>query len=355
MTKASCLKVPRVHGEKTIALVKTLNLFDRKLKIKQVENYLYIPLTSEPTQADIKTLEKNQLQFEKSFYEFPKRAKRRVKLVDVLKDRMPSHLLTNLPHATDFVGDIAIIKVLPELESYQRIIGEGILFVHKRVKTVLAKSSAIEGVYRVRKFAIVAGADQTKTVHKEHGCIFHVDLAKVYFSPRLSFEHSRIAAQVEEGETIVDMFAGVGPFSIQIAKGCAKVRAYAIDANPDAISCLKKNIKANNVEARVTPVLGDARQIIKERFEGAADRVIMNLPEKAIEYIDIACGALQKEGGIIHYYEFAKAPNPLETAKNHFNESMRQTSRNLKKILLVRAVRAIAPYTWQIVVDAEIK
>ncbi|UCC27436.1 MAG: hypothetical protein JSW29_04965, partial [Candidatus Bathyarchaeota archaeon] len=67
------MKVPRVHGEKTIALVKTLNLLDRKLKIKQVENYLYIPLTSEPTQADIKTLEKNQLQFETSFYEFHKR------------------------------------------------------------------------------------------------------------------------------------------------------------------------------------------------------------------------------------------------------------------------------------------
>jgi tRNA (guanine37-N1)-methyltransferase len=151
------------------------------------------------------------------------------------------------------------------------------------------------------------------------------------------------------------MFAGVGPFSILIAKKCADVKIYAIDVNPDAIRYLKKNVKANNVEAKVTPILGDARQIIKERLKGVANRVIMNLPEKAIEYVDAACEALQKEGGVIHYYEFANALNPLEAAKNRFAEAMKQTSRSLKKILLARIVRAIAPYTWQVVVDAEIK
>ncbi|MFB0514174.1 MAG: hypothetical protein ACETVQ_01205, partial [Candidatus Bathyarchaeia archaeon] len=78
-------------------------------------------------------------------------------------------------------------------------------------------------------------------------------------------------------------------------------------------------------------------------------------PEKAIEYVDTACEALQKEGGIIHYYEFTNAPNPLEATRNRFNEAMKQTSRSLEKILLARIVRATAPYTWQVVVDAEIK
>ncbi len=355
MTKASCLKVPKAHGEKTIALVKRLELIDRQLKIQRVGDYLYIPLTNEPTRADLKKLEEKLPKFETSFYEFPKRLKRRLKLIDSLEDKLPPHLLASLPHAVDFVGDIAIIEVPPELEKSKRIIGEGILSTHKRVRTVLAKSSAVEGVYRVRRFEAIAGVDKTKTVHKEHGCIFEVDLAKAYFSPRLSFEHSRIAAQVKKGETIIDMFAGVGPFSIQIAKRCANVRTYAIDVNPDAINYLKRNVKANNVEAQVIPILGDARQIIQERLNGVANRVIMNLPEKALEYINTACEALRKEGGIIHYYEFTNAPNPLETAKNHFDEAMKQTSRSLKKIFLARTVRAIAPYAWQVVVDAEIK
>ncbi|MDH5783462.1 MAG: class I SAM-dependent methyltransferase family protein, partial [Candidatus Bathyarchaeota archaeon] len=277
------------------------------------------------------------------------------KLIGVLEEKLSPHLLASLPHAVDFVGDIAIVEIPPELENYKRMVGEAMLSTHKRVSTVLAKSGAVGGIYRVRKFEVIAGADKTETVHKEHGCVFHVDLSKAYFSPRLSYEHSRIAAQVKQGETVIDMFAGVGPFSILIAKKCANVKIYAIDVNPDAVHYLKRNIKSNNVEAKVTSILGDARQIIKEELKAAANRIIMNLPEKAIEYVDIACEALQKEGGIIHYYEFTNAPNPLEAAKNRFNEVMKQTSRSLEKILLARIVRATAPYTWQVVVDAEIR
>jgi tRNA (guanine37-N1)-methyltransferase len=355
VAKAPCLKVLKLHGETAIALAKKFDIFERKLKVQRVGDHLYIPLVAEPLQTDLKELEKELPEFEVSSYEFPERVKRQLKLIDLLEDKLPPHLLANLPHAIDFVGDIAVVEIPPELENYKRIIGEAMLSAHKRVNTVLAKSGAVEGVYRVRKFKVIAGADRTEAVHKEHGCVFHVDLARAYFSPRLSAEHSRIAAQVEQGETVIDMFAGVGPFSILIAKKCADVKIYAIDVNPDAFRYLKRNIKANNVEAKVKPILGDARQIVKEKLRGTADRVIMNLPEKAIEYVDIACEALQKEGGIIHYYEFTNAPNPLEAAKNRFDEAMKLTSRSLEKILMARTVRATAPYTWQVVVDAEIR
>ena len=355
MSETPCLKVPKAQGERAIALARKLNLLNRNLKIQRLEDYLYIPLTRKPLRADLKEFKNYLLEYEVSTHRFSERAKRALKLVDVLEEKLPPHLLTSLPHAVDFVGDIAIVEIPPELENYRRMIGEAILTIHKRVSTVLAKSGAVEGVYRVRKFEVIAGVDKTETLHKEHGCVFHVDLAKAYFSPRLSYEHSRIAAQVKQGETIIDMFAGVGPFSILIAKKCVNVKIYAIDVNPDAVQYLKKNIKANNVEAKVTPILGDARQIIKEKLRGVANRVIMNLPEKAIEYVDVACEALRKQGGVIHYYEFTSAPNPLEAAKNRLNEVMKQTSRRLEKILLARTVRETAPYTWQVVVDAEIR
>ena len=355
MSETPCLKVPKALGEKAIALARKLNFLNRDFKIQRLEDHLYIPLTRKPLRADLKEFKNNLLEYEFSTHKFSERAKHALKLIGVLEEKLSPHLLASLPHAVDFVGDIAIVEIPPELENYKRMVGEAMLSTHKRVSTVLAKSGAVGGIYRVRKFEVIAGADKTETVHKEHGCVFHVDLSKAYFSPRLSYEHSRIAAQVKQGETVIDMFAGVGPFSILIAKKCANVKIYAIDVNPDAVHYLKRNIKSNNVEAKVTSILGDAKQIIKEELKAAANRIIMNLPEKAIEYVDIACEALQKEGGIIHYYEFTNAQNPLEAAKNRFNEAMKQTSRSLEKILSARIVRATAPYTWQVVVDAEIR
>jgi tRNA (guanine37-N1)-methyltransferase len=207
----------------------------------------------------------------------------------------------------------------------------------------------------VRKFEVIAGESKTETIHKEHGCTYYVDVAKTYFSPRLSHEHNRVASQVSEDETIVDMFAGVGPFSILIAKKRENVRAYAVDVNPEAIKYLEKNIVANRVQGRVIPILGDVRKVVKKQLVGVADRVIMNLPEKAIEYVDVSCETLKPEGGIMHYYEFARAPNPLENAKVRLTEAVEKAKRNLEKVLLAKTVRATAPFEWQIVVDARIQ
>ncbi len=349
-----CLKVPKILGEKAIAILSKLDLLNRELKIQQIKDHLFIPLARKPLPSDIKRLEENLPNFKNSTHKFPKR-KRLLKLVDLLEDKLPPHLLASLPHAIDFVGDVAVIEVPPELESRKTTVGEAILKAHKQVRTVLAKSGAVEGVYRVREFDVIAGIGKTETVHREYGCVYHVDLAKAYFSPRLSHEHDRVASQVKDGETVIDMFAGVGPFSILIAKRHKNVRVYAVDVNPEAMNYLKKNIEANHVGKSVTPVLGDIRQIAKTRLIGVADRVIMNLPEKAMEYVDVACEALKPEGGIVHYYEFTSMPEPLETAKVRLIEAVKQTSRNVKKILYARLVRATAPYTFQVVVDAEIQ
>ncbi|MCW4019824.1 MAG: class I SAM-dependent methyltransferase family protein, partial [Candidatus Bathyarchaeota archaeon] len=267
-----------------------------------------MPLIKKPLPADVEELEKKLPEFEISTYRFPERAKRHRSLLEVLEDKLPPHLMASLPRAIDFVGEIAVVEIPPELERHKGMIGEAIINVHKQVHTVLAKSGAVEGVYRLREFEVIAGAGETETIHKEYGCSYYVDLAKAYFSPRLSHEHDRVASIVKEGETIIDMFAGVGPFSILIAKRHKNVRVYAIDVNPDAIALLKRNLKENRVEQKVTPILGDADQIIGERLSEVADRVVMNLPERAIDYVDSACEALKREGGIVHYYDFTNTP-----------------------------------------------
>jgi len=355
MTKTVCLKIPKAYGEKAIILTKKLRIFNRAMMIQRTEDHLYIPLVSKPLLVHVKEFKKTLPTFEISIQEIPTKVKRPIKIIDTLEDKLPPHLLASLPHAIDFVGDIAIIELSPELESHKKLLGEAILETHKRVSTVLAKSSPVEGVFRVRKFEVIAGQSKTETVHKEHGCTYHVDVAKTYFSPRLSHEHNRVASQVNEGETIVDMFAGVGTFSILIAKKHENVRAYAIDVNPEAIKYLEKNIVANRVQGKVIPILGDVRKVVKKQLVGVADRVIMNLPEKAVEYINVACKALKPEGGIMHYYEFAKAPNPIETAKVRLTEAIKKTNRNIDRVLVAKTVRATAPFEWQIVVDAKIQ
>ncbi|UCG45877.1 MAG: class I SAM-dependent methyltransferase family protein, partial [Candidatus Bathyarchaeota archaeon] len=270
-----------------------------------------------------------------------------------MRNELPSHLLEGLPHSIDFIGDIAVVEIPLILRSYKELIGEAILNAHKRVHTVLAKSGPVEGVFRTRALEKIAGIGKTETVHREHGCRFFLDPTRVYFSPRLSHEHDRVASQIRCGETIVDMFAGVGPFSILIAKRHEGVRVYAVDVNPDAVEYLRKNIRANHVVERITPLLGDIRQIAQAQMLGIADRVIMNLPESAIQYVDVACQILKPEGGIMHYYEFSNKTNPMEAAKTRLIESLEQTSCSIKRVLCTRLVRATAPYTYHVAVDAE--
>lgn len=355
MPEMLCLKILTRQGEKGLDLVRKLGVLRSDFRIKREQDYLYLPLTRALRSAEIDDLKKGLLEFETCVDIFEERIERPVDFVDSLAGQLPPHVLVSLPRSIDFIGDIAVVEIPPELETYKTTIGEAVLRAHKRVRTVLAKWSPVTGVYRLRTFEVIGGEARTHTVHKEHGCIFYVDLAKAYFTPRLSYEHVRIASLARNGETVVDMFAGVGPFSIQIAKRCAPAHVYAIDVNPDAYEFLRKNILVNRVEDKVSAVLGDARLIVNERLSGVADRVIMNLPESAVEYIDVACYALKSKGGIIHYYQFDDTPEPMETAKARLDEAVKRAGRQLKKVLHARIVRGIAPFTYQVVVDAEIK
>ncbi len=355
MPEANCLMVPKNLGEQAIRLVRELELLNQKLKVQQVDNSLLIPLTVEPSADVLKKFENRFLEFEISIHNFPERKKRHFTPLDFLADKLSPNLLKSVPRAIDFVGDIAIVEVPPQLADHKKAIGEAILKAHKQTSTVLAKSSAVEGVYRLRDFEVIAGAEKNVTVYREYGCVYHVDVAKAYFSPRLSNEHNRVASQVKDGETVVDLFAGVGPFAIPIAKKHENVRVYAVDVNPDAIALLKRNVAVNRAEKQVVPVLGDARQVVRSQLSGKADRVIMNLPETALEFVDVACEALKPEGGIMHYYSFVKTSKPLETAKVRLTEAVSQNNRQVKNFLLAKTVRQVAPHKWQVVVDVQIQ
>ena len=355
MPKVSvCLKVQKINGEKTINLANRLHLTDKSLEIQRDADSLHVPIAREPEENETALLKVKvpELQFEE--HVFPDKKRPEKTLSELLEDQLPPHLLASLPKALDVVGDIAIIEIPPELEPHQCAVGEAIVKTHRNIHTVLAKAGAVTGTYRLRDFNVIAGEHRTTTIHKEYGCSYYVDVAKAYFSPRLSNEHWRVASLVQNGETVVDLFAGVGPFAVPIAKNHKDAQVYAIDINADAVEFLKKNAQLNRVENRIHPILGDARQVVNEKLSGIADRVIMNLPEKASEFIDVACKAVKLSGGIVHFYGFIKAPDSLETLKQRFADAVDMAGRKVRAFSCAKTVRATAPYEWQAVLDAEI-
>jgi tRNA (guanine37-N1)-methyltransferase len=352
--QAICLKVPKRYGEKILVLASKLAITNKEMKIDRDEKSVWLPLLREPSNDVLQALREQAPELELSTHAFQERKEPVPSLPDLLAGKLPTNLLGSLPHSADLVGDITVIEIPRELSAYEREIGEAILKANKNVQTVLGKAGAIGGTYRVRSYNVLAGKPKTETVHKEYGCQYCVDIAKAYFSPRLSNEHNRVATLVKEGETVVDLFAGVGPFAMRIAKAHENVKVYAIDVNPNAVEYLKRNIRLNRVEGKVHALLGDARQIVNERLAGFGDRVIMNLPEGALNFVDVACTAIKPSGGTVHFYGFVSASEPMGNMKLRFIEAVEKCGRRVQEPMPSKLVRATAPYEWQVVLDARI-
>ncbi len=352
--KTACIKVPKQRGETAIALAVKLGVMDKSLEIERDEKNLFIPLVRELEENELAKLRIQVPDFQLETKLFAQKRAAAPSLTQALEAALPPNLLAKLPQALDIVGDIAVIEIPPELKPYEKTVGEAILKTHKNIKTVLAKAGAITGTFRVREFTFIIGEQKTRTIHREFGCQYHVDLAKAYFSPRLSNEHMRVASLVQQGETVVDLFAGVGPFSVLVGKRNAGVRVFAVDINPEAVELLKVNVRVNRVENRVFPILGDARQLTEAKLKGIADRVIMNLPETAIEFVEAACQAVKPEGGVIHFYGFVRLPDTAENLKLRFSDAVEKSGRKVEAFLCVRRVRETAPFESQVVLDAKI-
>jgi tRNA (guanine37-N1)-methyltransferase len=351
---SNCIKVPKSQGEKTIALATKLGFAEKSLVIQRDEDTLWIPLFREPVGIELATLRSQIPEFTLQTAVFSEKQLPPETLTQALQDKLPTDLLSKVPQAFDIIGDIVVIDIPLQLKAYHNVIGEALLQIQKNVKTVLAKTGDISGVFRVRDYDFIAGEHKTQTVHREFGCQYHVDVAKAYFSPRLSTEHERVASLVQTGETVVDLFAGVGPFCVLIGKKNPAAKVYAVDLNPAAVELLKVNVRVNRVENRVFPLLADAREIAATRLKGAADRVIMNLPETAIDFVDAACNAIKPEGGIAHFYSFVRAPDQIENLQERFSELVKKNNRKVESFLYAKSIRETAPFESQVVLDVKI-
>lgn len=246
-------------------------------------------------------------------------------LKNALKDVFAKEEIERVYSSFDIIGDIIIIKIPEELEEKKEIIAKTLINKIKTVKTVFQQISSVQGEYRTRRLCFLTGINKSNTEYREHGCIFKVDVLKTYFSPRLATERLRVSKLIGNNEIIINMFAGIGTYSIILAKKNPDCIVYSIDSNPYANDLCIINSKLNKVQDRVIPILGNARTIISNQLKGKATRVLMPLPEQAAEFIDSAIMALENNKGIIHYFAHIKAKSKLDALEegkvnchNHF-------------------------------------
>ncbi len=274
----------------------------------------------------------------------------------VLKGHLPDYELTQLFSSFDIVGNIAIIKIPDSLLMKKKIIGEAILSSIPHLKSVFLQKTSVGGEYRLRGLELIAGDCNYVTIYKEHGCQFFVNVATSYFSPRLATERLRIANLVSEKEIVINMFAGVGTFSILIAKKTPSTIVYSIDSNMDAYIQSIINSKINKVNDRVISLHGDAKDVLSPSvFQMNADRVLLPLPERSFEFVETSINCLKPSGGYIHFFSHIKSnykQNVLGNSENYIHSLFSNYDYQIKHTQIVRDV---GPRIYQTVTDVFVR
>ncbi|MEM2929905.1 MAG: class I SAM-dependent methyltransferase family protein [Thermoproteota archaeon] len=344
------IRVRRQFGEDVLRILRARGLVDNSLLIKRREDFLIIPLAQEVAREELRELGVEADLVAEDFEE----ASRRPNFFENLRSILSAEDLKIIPRSYDIVGDICILQLPKELYDRRRVIGEAFLKSMKNIRIVLNKTEPLSGEYRVGGYEVLAGEGGTETFYREHGCIFKLDISKVFFTPRLSAERIRVASLVKPGEVVCDLFAGIGPFSIIIAKKNPSVRVYACDINPYAYQYLIENIRLNKVEERVKAYLGDAKELSGRDLKDVGDRIIMNLPMSSEIYLDAARNALKRNGGLVHLHVFLEKDVDSNEKYMNIEESFRRLGCETK-LLSSRRIREVAPFKYHWGFDIEVK
>ncbi|MGC8817353.1 MAG: class I SAM-dependent methyltransferase [Candidatus Hadarchaeum sp.] len=268
-------------------------------------------------------------------------------LRELLRGTLTESELRLLPKRFKRIGHVAILNLPKDLFHRNQEIAQRTMDF-TGAKTVAINEGKIEGRFREPRLRVIAGDPNTETVHVENGCQFRLDVARVMFSPGNVHERGRVAHLVSPDEVVVDMFAGVGQFSIPIAVHARPSLVYSIEINQVAFNYLLENIRINKVGHILRPILGDCSEVAPR---GVADRVIMGILHVTHRYLPLAMKVLKPEGGVIHYHE--TVPSRLGF-KRPVERIIRAASGREVEIINQRVVKRYSPGVDHVVVDAKI-
>lgn len=353
-----CVRVERERGEEVRRELVEVDALANDARIVAGGGWLYIPVSDPAAVPE---------EFEVVTRDVPRRE----------RPEMPADILGYEPGYERLGGIVILDENDPERA---REIADAVMDSALPVETVVDRASKVRGELRVREWDVLAG-NGTETVHREYGFEYALDLAAVYFSPRLATERHRVTERIAPDERVFDMFAGVGPFVIPAAARGA--RAVGVDLNERAIEYLRENADRNGVADRVTPIHGDVRNVVAgvagERresdsvrnvvedssggrwpsngdretalpYEGWADRIVMNLPHSADEFLDSAI-SLASDDCVIHYYDIQHEDDPFGPGER----AIREAAEGYDVTVETRhAVRSYAPHELNVCLDVRL-
>lgn len=229
---------------------------------------------------------------------------------------------------------------------------------HPYIQTVLLQTAKIQGQKRTRKLRFLLGNRNFETIHKEHGNQYLLNPLDTFFSPRLSFERQRIAGLVKKNEIVINFFAGVGPFSIAIAKKQSNCLIHSIEINEKSCNYMQKNIELNNCEDKIIAYCGDVFDIAPQRFLNSANRVLLPLPLESKRSLSLAFECLENGKGTIHWQitDHLSSKNiDINIAKKNIEEIFATEKISSEfSISEYRIIRWIAPHIAHIAIDIEL-
>lgn len=275
----------------------------------------------------------------KSFYRF---------LCQKLGDSV-SH--DSLPRRLRILGHVSVLWLEPEATPAKERIGQAVLEFDPKIRSVLRRTAPISGPFRQPAMELIAGDSDTETAFRENYCTFHLDPMKVMFSIGNKAERARMS-QLGAGELVIDMFAGIGQFSIPMAVHARPRMIHAIEWNPDAFNYLQQNIQANRVSHLVTPHLGDTGILAPQIAKGKADRVLMGLIQGTTRYLSQAIACLHA-GGTLHVHEIGPREDAISGMINALEHAAQHEGRRVT-LLSTRTVKTYSPGWNHFVLDAQL-
>ncbi len=334
-------RVGRNQAEELRAALSKAGLLDKTHAIIDDADSVIIPVTSEPPQSMLDANSSTMVRMD-----FPPRKHRRdpIELVREAAD-IPEGLLELLPSKWERLGDVGILRLDDALSPFEAEVARAYAQA-LGLKAVLREIGAIDGEFRRPATRVIFGQD-TITTHLENGIRYRLDAADIMFSSGNEEERIRMADLRCDDETVVDMFAGIGYFSLPLAVYQRPRRIIACEVNPKAHSFLVENIALNGVEGRIQPFLGDNRALEGESF---ADRVLMGYVKTTHEFLPTAMRFL-KDGGVVHYHE--TCPNELMSARPVQRLNDAAGGRKVQ-VLRFKEIKSYAPGVSHVVIDARI-
>jgi tRNA wybutosine-synthesizing protein 2 len=336
-----CAQVPRLEAESVRKRLNSKGYVRKDVRIMELGEHVLLPLTDKVDQLVIETeglVVVEGYPHERECYRAP---------FEIIREELalPDDLAVLLPYKWEMLGDVLIVKFPEPLRPHLKRIAQAYA-LELGAKTVLDERGYIDGLFRTPRMEVVYGSE-TVTVHREGAIRYRLDAARLMFSSGNFDEKKRMGELDCTGETVVDMFAGIGYFTLPIAKLAHARRVIACEINPLAHSFLRQNLILNEVESVVETYLGDNRTL---PYEDVADRIIMGYIGSTEASLPKAMSLIRK-GGVIHYHDVCSIDEIPGKLVGAFT---RAAGGRRFEVLQVKEVKAYAPSKSHMVIDVRV-